>query len=277
MTKLSWTSPQYRRHGQDTVAAQVKRTTGLAAIGPPNSWKSRKCLAPIPAAIIDEDELFRAGLSYLLGSGHFRLFFGGSDLEDLPVQSARESLAIVLVGLGKDPEAMLSRLPPLKEAYKGLHTVVLSNKFQPDEMFAAIRAGARGYFVKNSTSPEALLKSLELVCLGLVVLPGNFGEALGASFRNDGAAQPAMDSSQMITVSVTTPPREASQPASPSKLSNREQMILQELTRGATNKHIARNLDIAEATVKVHLKSLLRKIHVSNRTQAAIWARDHSP
>jgi two-component system nitrate/nitrite response regulator NarL len=47
------------------------------------------------------------------------------------------------------------------------------------------------------------------------------------------------------------------------------------LTKGASNKHIARELNIAEATVKVHVKSLLRKIRVSNRTQAAMWAIKH--
>lgn len=55
-------------------------------------------------------------------------------------------------------------------------------------------------------------------------------------------------------------------------LSERESQILYFLTNGATNKAIARELGITEATVKVHVKSLLRKIHANNRTQAAIWA-----
>jgi diguanylate cyclase (GGDEF)-like protein len=59
------------------------------------------------------------------------------------------------------------------------------------------------------------------------------------------------------------------------RLSNREQMILKQLMHGAPNKCIARALNIAEATVKVHIKSLLRKIRVENRTQAAIWAMNH--
>ena len=54
-------------------------------------------------------------------------------------------------------------------------------------------------------------------------------------------------------------------------------MILEQLMQGAPNKHIARELNIADATVKVHLKSLLRKIRVDNRTQAAMWGRDRVP
>ncbi len=53
-------------------------------------------------------------------------------------------------------------------------------------------------------------------------------------------------------------------------------MILEQLMQGAPNKHIARELNIADATVKVHLKSLLRKIRVDNRTQAAMWGRKGS-
>jgi two-component system nitrate/nitrite response regulator NarL len=59
------------------------------------------------------------------------------------------------------------------------------------------------------------------------------------------------------------------------RLSDREHVILMHLTEGASNKHIARELNIAEATVKVHVKSLLRKIRVNNRTQAAMWAINH--
>jgi DNA-binding NarL/FixJ family response regulator len=61
------------------------------------------------------------------------------------------------------------------------------------------------------------------------------------------------------------------------RLSTKELMILARLMEGAPNKLIARDLNIAESTVKVHVKSLLRKIRVSNRTQAAIWATDHLP
>jgi len=74
-----------------------------------------------------------------------------------------------------------------------------------------------------------------------------------------GQAQPACDAVQTDEVE---------------RLSNRKKMILTQLMQGVSNKHIARELNIAEATVKVHVKSLFRKIRVSNRTQAAMWGRD---
>jgi two-component system nitrate/nitrite response regulator NarL len=57
-------------------------------------------------------------------------------------------------------------------------------------------------------------------------------------------------------------------------LTRREMLILQMLTKGASNKVIARNLVITESTVKVHMKGILRKLRLQNRTQAAIWARN---
>jgi two-component system nitrate/nitrite response regulator NarL len=59
------------------------------------------------------------------------------------------------------------------------------------------------------------------------------------------------------------------------KLSDREAQILRCLTQGASNKVIARELGVAEATVKVHIKAILRKVKASNRTQAAMWATGH--
>ena len=58
-------------------------------------------------------------------------------------------------------------------------------------------------------------------------------------------------------------------------LSRREMLILRMLMQGASNKVIARNLVITESTVKVHMKAILRKLRLQNRTQAAIWARNN--
>ena len=63
----------------------------------------------------------------------------------------------------------------------------------------------------------------------------------------------------------------------PRRLSQRETMILRRLMQGEPNKIIARQFDITEATVKAHIKAILRKICVRNRTQAAVWAQSHLP
>jgi two-component system nitrate/nitrite response regulator NarL len=109
--------------------------------------------------------------------------------------------------------------------------------------------GADGFLIKN-VSPEALIQSLQLIMLGEKVFPTNLA-------------------SMLLDMNAVSPQH------SVRGLSPREQEILQALVTGASNKLIAIKLGITEATVKVHLKTLLRKIDVNNRTQAAIWAMNN--
>lgn len=107
---------------------------------------------------------------------------------------------------------------------------------------------------------------------------------------DDGASLPAVEagpahregresieSPRVMATAIRPDPTTRARPLAPKDgaLSAREAEILRCLVRGASNKEIARNLGMAEATVKVHLKAILRKIHVKNRTQAAIWAVNH--
>ncbi|WP_181832707.1 helix-turn-helix domain-containing protein [Bosea caraganae] len=107
---------------------------------------------------------------------------------------------------------------------------------------------------------STLIKSLELVMLGESIFP--------SAILTRMADEHGLDIEIEDEIAVEEPPILHSSRS----LSAREMQILQCLVRGQSNKMIARNLDIVEATVKVHIKAILRKIHVQNRTQAAIWA-----
>ena len=144
-------------------------------------------------------------------------------------------------------------------------------------MFSAVKADANGYLFKT-IAPEALIKSLDLIMLGEIVLPTQFvkylcdnaGHNAGHSGDRNGVdaekgdihALPAPISSSLAAI----------EGRSPTLLSGREASVLRCLMFGESNKLIARKYNIAEATVKVHVKAILRKIRVNNRTQAAIWA-----
>lgn len=276
MTRTKQTDSQHSQQRQGGMDARERRAVRRAAADP-SSYRPGKGRAAILTMIIDGDELLRAGMAHLLSGAGFRVIFNGGRLEDLLVEKFRDSTAVVIFGLGNDTIVGLSQLSLLRQTCKRLRIAVLSDKFQLEEMVTAIKSGAYGYFIRGSTSPRVLLTSLELISMGRIVLPAEYAEALECSPQRGGTATPPIESDEVTEASMAMIPREISLGGNPGKLSNREQMILQQLTQGATNKHIARNLSIAEATVKVHLKSLLRKIHVNNRTQAAMWARDHSP
>jgi two-component system nitrate/nitrite response regulator NarL len=138
----------------------------------------------------------------------------------------------------------------LRDIHPDARIVVLASDLTVEALREAMNAGADGFLMKE-VSPEALLQSLELVMLGEKVYPTNLASML------------------LDLTSAPTPLN------SIRGLSSREREILQLLVTGASNKLIAIRLGIAEATVKVHLKALLRKIDVNNRTQAAIWAMNN--
>ncbi|MGF7213836.1 two-component system nitrate/nitrite response regulator NarL [Skermanella aerolata] len=190
--------------------------------------------------LIEANRLFRQGLKHLLADTRFAVeaeFSTTGQAVDGAVASG-----LVIAGEAGD-------LQQLRSAYPDARIVVLASDFAVDALRDAMNAGADGYLMKD-VSPEALLQSLELVMMGEKVFPTNLA-------------------SMLLDMSALAP----QQPIR--GLSPREQEILQALVTGSSNKLIAIKLSITEATVKVHLKTLLRKIDVNNRTQAAIWAMNN--
>ncbi len=195
--------------------------------------------------LIEPSCLFRQGLKHLLADTRFAVEVEFSTIE----QAVGDTVASGLVIIGK-ASTEPGDLQQLREAYSEARIVVLASDLTVDALRDAMNAGADG-FLMNDVSPEALLQSLELVMLGEKVYPTNLASML------------------LDLTSAPTPLN------SIRGLSSREREILQLLVTGASNKLIAIRLGIAEATVKVHLKTLLRKIDVNNRTQAAIWAMNN--
>ncbi|MGO4573843.1 LuxR C-terminal-related transcriptional regulator [Microvirga sp. 2TAF3] len=156
----------------------------------------------------------------------------------------------------------------LKAQYPKAYVVVLDDCFDLNDMLATLDAGAGGYCLAT-IGCDALVKYLDLVMLGETVFPSTmFFSAVTAQKEMSVAPQayPFVGSDRIQPVASGLPTR---------MLSTREAEILHCLMEGAPNKTIARKLEVAEATVKVHVKAILRKIRVTNRTQAAMWAVAH--
>ena len=161
---------------------------------------------------------------------------------------------IALMEISTDAPAVQRAVERLKEIYPDTLVVILSEKVCMATLAACLGAGVNGFLTRDISS-EALLESLQLVVLGETVLP----TGLATLLQHDDADW--------------NPTRVNGSKAA--DLSDREIETVQGLLRGESNKLIARRLNITEGTIKVHVKSVLRKIKVSNRTQAAIWAHAH--
>jgi two-component system nitrate/nitrite response regulator NarL len=153
----------------------------------------------------------------------------------------------------------------LREQYPQTKIVVIGDQVDLDTIKRGLAAGLNG-FCLTSSGREILIKSLEMVMLGETVLPST----LVCSMLNSPSwkSEPGHRIHAARSEVTTLDPRAH-------KLSTREAEILECLMEGAPNKVIARRFDVAEATVKVHVKAILRKIGAANRTQAAIWATEH--
>ena len=148
----------------------------------------------------------------------------------------------------------------LRTMFPQARIVALTDMRDPATFRDALERGAQAC-LDHVTGSAALIKALNVVMGGNIVLPMDAVPYLGG----DGAR----------AVRIPVPAAQAGLPAGARALSNREIEILGCLADGQSNKLIARRFAIAEATVKIHVKGILRKINVQNRTQAAIWVLKH--
>lgn len=206
------------------------------------------------AVIVDHNRLYRAGLKLMLEAANVKVLAESDDLEALVSRSSgSDDCDILLIKLPR-LAGTVEALERARDAFPSAKLVVVADAdLTPDKMVKAIQAGADGVLL-TELSPDVFLQSLRLVRLGEKVLPTQLARML---IGGD------MDRVQI--------PRDVRQFG----LSDREVEILRLLVEGNSNKRIALRLEIAEATVKVHVKAVLRKIRVTNRTQAAVWALNH--
>ncbi len=208
----------------------------------------------IDVSVVARNEIAREGLSRILVSEGFTLLGTATDTQTLtPVArtDAKGRSHIIIVDDGDDG----TRISQIHDRFPGARIVVLADEFNVEAVTAAFGCGIDGYFIKE-ISCGPLIESLKLVALGEKVLPSQLACSLGGMWS-----------------SLSSKTCQDNVPAA--NLSEREVEILQCLALGLPNKVVCRRLSITEATVKVHVKAILRKLRVTNRTQAAIWAVKH--
>jgi two-component system nitrate/nitrite response regulator NarL len=188
-----------------------------------------------------------AGLARIVDEQPFEVVLQVASLGDIPAASWSSGLVVMddpanVDDIGNDIRSLKARAPESR-------LVVIASDLDQTQMVACFAAGVDGYLLE-AISPEALRESLRLVMVGEYVFPSQLVALLCS--RQACVAQPVGSTD--------------------ADLSDREAEIVMRLAEGMPNKVIAGELAITEATVKVHLKNILRKLGVTNRTQAAVWA-----
>jgi two-component system nitrate/nitrite response regulator NarL len=209
----------------------------------------------VTTVLICENTLVRSGISHLLSGTRFVI-------SDEPLDHPSELPILILTDqvTADVPEAV----ERLKAHWPLARMVLLTDHMEPGAIVPAFQAGLDG-LCSTAMDREPLIKALELVMLGETFISA----AAGIALLQQRQARPQAHASGAV------PPPSANNFPSVSGLSGREAQILHCLTKGASNKLIARDLGVAEATIKVHVKAILRKVKAANRTQAAMWAQQH--
>lgn len=208
----------------------------------------------IRVLLVDDHTLFRQSLAYLLQQSPDIELIGEAANGVEAVAKARELVPdLILMDIRMPEKTGLEATRSIRAELPGVNILILTVSDDEADLFEAIKAGARGYLLKNVDSAK-LLESVRLVAAGGVVVSSPMAEKLLEEFS-------AASERQVVTERA---PR--------TTLTEREREILGHLARGGSNREIGLALGISENTVRAHLRNILEKLHLHNRIQAAAYA-----
>ena len=210
---------------------------------------------PIKVLVVDDHALFRRGITAVLAN-QAGLEVVGEALDGLEAIKKAEEIApdVILMDLNMPHCSGLEATQAIETKMPQVNILVLTVSENEADLFAAIKYGARGYILKN-TEPEDLIHAIFHIAQGGVIVSPLMAAKLLAEFKD-----------------FETGEREEAAQETEAVLSPREGEVLQMVAQGATNRHIADSLFISENTVKTHLRNIMDKLHLANRSQAAAYA-----
>lgn len=243
----------------------------------PSSADADRC---IHLMLVDDHSLFRRGLRALLSQDErMDVLCEAGDVGEALRCLEKAQPHVILLDNHLPGVRGVDGIPSIKEAAPAAKVLMLTVSEDEKDLAAALQAGADGYLLKTMESDQ-LIDTIFKVLDGESVISPEMMTKLVSVFR-------ARPSGASRAADVGTPaPAQTASPAGPSSadgpedealasLSPREREILVLIARGDSNKLIARELDIAETTVKIHVQHILRKLGLSSRVQAAVYATNH--
>lgn len=205
---------------------------------------------PTSLLIVDDHPLFRKGVVQLVESagGFVLLGEASSGAEGIDLANALHP-DMILLDLNMKDMSGVDVLKMIKAADLDSRVIMLTVSDQQEDLVAALRAGADGYLLKDM-EPEDLVAHLKEAARGQMVLSPALASLLAHALRQENKPKTVDEAG----------------------LTEQERKIIERIAAGKSNKLIARELNIAEGTVKVHVKHLLKKLNLKSRVEAAVWA-----
>lgn len=206
-------------------------------------------MSRIRVLIADDHAVVREGLRNFLQVQE-DIEVVGEAADGLEAMKLAHELApdVVLMDLVMPGADGIEALRGVRAANPAARVIVLTSFADDERVFAAVHAGAAGYLLKD-------------------ILPRDLANAIRTAHRGEALLHPAVAARLMQEIA-----RPQSRASSPDALTERELSVLKLIARGMSNKEIGRELGVAEKTVKTHVSNILQKLHVADRTQAALYA-----
>ncbi len=204
--------------------------------------------------LVDDHELFRSGVKALLArQADIEVVGEAANGLDGIKQARQLRPDIVLLDLHMPGVSGREAVRALSEELPGTRVLMLTVSEDAEDLLDTLRAGAAGYLLKNIDTDY-------------------FMDAIRRAADGESVVSPQMTSKLVRGLQAGGNEAVARQSADKGKISPREREVLVLLARGASNKELARELDLAESTVKIHVQNILRKLNLNSRVQAAVYA-----
>lgn len=228
----------------------------------------------ISILLIDDHNLFRSGVRQLLQrEDDLEIVAEAADgLEGLKRAKALRP-DVILLDLNMPGLSGLETLHLLIQDLPDSKVIILTVSEEADELGQALQAGAHGYLTKNIEA-DTLVDAIRKARQGQPVISDSMTMKLVEQFRLRAQGTSAPPSSAR-TMAGAPDAIDAEDATDRVRLTAREREIVQALARGESNKEIARNLGVAESTVKIHVQNILKKLNLSSRVQVAVYAVEH--
>jgi two-component system, NarL family, nitrate/nitrite response regulator NarL len=212
-------------------------------------------------AIVGDTALFREGLRHIFAGSPFDVVATADRLDGIEPAASGAGVLVILLAIDPERQEEFDRIAEARMLHPDAAIVCLCTECGEDQVLPMLEAGVAAILLRT-VAADTLIQSLELALLGQRVVPH--------------LAIPAPREAAPGALPVAEPaPCERRDGREAFRPSAREMKIIACLVKGESNRVIADRLSIAEGRVKGHVKAILRKIQVKNRTQAAIWGMRH--
>jgi two-component system NarL family response regulator len=213
----------------------------------------------IDILVVDDHHLFREGLVRVLKDHpQFQVIASLQSGEEAIAWLKKQPVDVVLMDVNMPGLGGVETTRQIHTGYPQVNILMLTISESESDLFASIRAGAHGYLLKSVTSKE-LVEAIQNIAAGEAAISPSMAKKLFNEFSADTSHQ-------------------ARRPSPQGELTSREFEILQLVAHGLSNKEIGTQLTLSPHTVKAHLRSILDKLHLRSRAEAAAWAaKNKSP